>query len=319
MARAFWVVAPGRGEIREEALPPPGESDVVVRTIGSGISAGTERLVFEGRVPPSEFERMRAPLQAGRFPAPVKYGYSAVGVVEAGPDAWLGRRVFCLHPHQDRFIAPASMVVAVPDAVPDRRAVLAANMETALNALWDAAPAPGVRIAVVGLGVVGLLVAYLCERQGHTVLGIDVDAARRRAAEALGLAAAGPQAGGPFEIVIHASGNPAGLLWALERLAFEGRVLELSWYGDRPVTLPLGAAFHSRRLTIASSQVGAIAPAKRDHVTHRDRLQAALGLLDDARLDVLVDAVVPLDGLPELMAELAAGQRRVLCARVNYG
>ncbi len=318
-ARAFWVVAPGRGAIRDEPLAPPGEEDVLVRTRASGVSAGTERLVFQGRVPPSQYETMRAPLQAGAFPAPVKYGYAAVGLVEAGAAALRDRRIFCLHPHQDRFTAPAAMAVPVPDDVPDARAVLAANMETALNALWDAAPQPGERVAVVGAGVVGLLTAYLLARHGHGPLVVDVDRERAPAASRLGLAfAAAGEVEREFDLVVHASGAPAGLVWALERLAFEGRVVELSWYGDRDVALPLGGAFHSRRLAIVSSQVGHVARPMRGRLDHRGRLERALALLADPALAGLVDTVVAFEELPGFMAELAEGRRRVLCARITY-
>lgn len=319
IARAFWVDAPGRGSIHSEPLDAPKPGEVRVRTTASGLSVGTERLVFAGSVPPSEHERMRAPLQAGSFPAPVKYGYAAVGIVEAGEPLLQGCRVFCLHPHQDRFVAPTAMAVPIPDGVPDHRAVLAANMETALNALWDAAPVPGERTAVVGQGVVGLLTAYLLARHGHAPVVIEPDPVRAAVARGLGLTVGDAALAGPFDLIVHASGNPEGLVWSLERLAFEGRVVELSWYGDRAVTLPLGAAFHSRRLKILSSQVGVVAPAMRDRMTHARRLAMALALLDEPRLDALVDATIPLGALPVFMIELAAGRRRVLCARITYG
>jgi 2-desacetyl-2-hydroxyethyl bacteriochlorophyllide A dehydrogenase len=318
-ARAFWIVAPGRGEVRDEQVPAPGDREVRVRTRTSGVSAGTERLVFTGGVPPSQYDLMRAPFQAGDFPGPVKYGYAAVGTVDAGPAERLGERVFCLHPHQSAFVVPAAAAVPVPPTVPDQRAALAANMETALNAVWDAAPVPGERIAVVGAGVVGLLTAHLLTRFGFAPVLVDVDAGRATTAAALGIAFAEPDAvAGPFELVVHASGSPAGLVWALERLGFEGRVVELSWYGDREVTLPLGAAFHSRRLKLLSSQVGAIAAPVRGRIDHRGRLVRALALLDDDRLDVLVGETVALERLPGFLRALAGGRHRVLCARVTY-
>ena len=318
-ARAFWITRPGDGEIRDVEVPAPGAEEVRVRTIVSGVSAGTERLVFTGGVPASQYAVMRAPFQEGEFPGPVKYGYAAVGVVEDGPATRLGERVFCLHPHQSAFVVPAAAAVPVPAAVPDHRAALGANMETALNAVWDATPAPAERVAVVGAGVVGLLTAHVLDRFGFAPTVVDVDAARGDTSAALGLAFAAPDDGqGPFDLVVHASGAPAGLVWALERLAFEGRVVELSWYGERDVTLPLGAGFHSRRLKILSSQVGAVAAPLRGRVDHRGRLARALALLDDARLDALLDEALPLAKLPTFMRALAAGGRRVLCARIIY-
>lgn len=318
-ARAFWITAPWAGEIRTVEVAEPGGGEVRVRTSVSAVSAGTERLVFTGGVPESQRELMRAPFQEGAFPGPVKYGYAAVGTVEAGAPERIGERVFCLHPHQSAFVVPQEAAVAVPDGVPDHRAALGANMETALNAVWDAAPVPGERIAVVGGGVVGLLVAYLLNRFGHAPVLVDLDPERAATAAALGLRLATPDdATGPFELAIHASGAPAGLAWALGRLGFEGRVVELSWYGTREVSLPLGAHFHSRRLTIHSSQVGAVAAPMRGRVDHHGRLARALALLDDVRLDALLDETVPLAALPDFMRDLAAGRRRVLCARITY-
>ena len=173
--QALWYVGPGRGEIREEPAIEPGPHDVRVRALYGALSRGTERLVFAGKVPEGEFERMRAPFMGGAFPFPVKYGYAVVGRVEAGPSELRDRVVFALHPHQSVFTIPAGAAVPVPEGVPPRRAALAANMETALNAVWDAAPGPADRIAVVGAGVVGVLTGYLCGRlPGAQVTGDEL-------------------------------------------------------------------------------------------------------------------------------------------------
>jgi 2-desacetyl-2-hydroxyethyl bacteriochlorophyllide A dehydrogenase len=313
-ALAFWVVAPGRGEIRAEPLRRPGAGEALVETLASGISRGTESLVFLGRVPESQHAAMRCPLQEGEFRLPVKYGYSAVGVVRDGPEALMGRRVFCLAPHQTRFIAPASMLTPVPDPVPTRRAVLAANMETALNIAWDAAALPGERVLVAGAGVVGLLAAHLLARiPGVSLAVVDPDAAKRPAASALGLAFAAPEeAPREADLVVHASGAPEGLRLALSHAAFEGRIVEASWFGDREVALPLGEAFHSRRLRLVSSQVGHVGGAMRGRRSHAERMALALALLDDARLDALLDGPSGFADLPATMARLAASPG-VLC------
>lgn len=323
MARALWTVAEGRCEIREEALPPRGPDQALVRCVASGISRGTERLVLMGRVPDSQHHAMRCPLQAGDFPFPVKYGYSAVGVVEDGPDSLPGRRVFCLHPHQDRFLAPAAMCVPVPDAVPDARAVLAANMETAVNILWDAQPLVGERTLVIGAGVVGLLVAALLARlPGTEVVVCDVDARRRAVAEALGARFAAPEdAPGGRDLIIHASADPAGLRRALDLCGFEARIVEASWFGTREAALPLGEAFHAKRLRIVSTQVGAVAPAMRGRRTHGERMALALSLLTDDRLDALVGPATPFDDLAEAMPRLLnppPGEVPPLCPLVTY-
>jgi threonine dehydrogenase-like Zn-dependent dehydrogenase len=318
-ARAFWAVASGRGALRAETLPPPGDGEALVRTLATGVSRGTEALVFAGRVPESQYATMRCPFQAGQFPFPVKYGYSAVGVVEHGPDALVGRRVFCLHPHQDRFVVPAAMLTTVPEAVPTRRAVLAANMETALNIAWDATALPGERVLVIGAGVVGLLTAHLLARiPGVALAVVDRDPNKAAVAAALGLAFAAPaDAPAEAELIVHASASPDGLSLALARAAFEARIVEASWFGDRTVPLPLGEAFHSRRLRLISSQVGAIAAPMRFRRSHAERLALALRLLDDARLDALLDGPTPFDDLPATMARLAASPG-ALCHVVAY-
>jgi threonine dehydrogenase-like Zn-dependent dehydrogenase len=311
-ARAFWTVAPGRGEIRADMLPAPGPDQLRVRTLASGISRGTEALVFAGRVPPSQYTAMRAPLMAGEFPFPVKYGYSTVGLTDAGG------RVFVLHPHQDAFVAPATMCVPVPDSVPTRRAVLAASMETALNIAWDAAPLAGERILIIGAGVIGLLAASLLARiPAARVTVIDIDSSRAVLAERFGCAfATADAAPDEQDLVVHASGTEDGLRLALARVAFEARIIEASWFGDRGVILPLGEAFHSRRLHIAASQVGSIAPAMRGRRTHAERLALALNLLADPAYDSLIEPTTDFEDLPHAMPRLLAGG---LCHVVTYG
>jgi threonine dehydrogenase-like Zn-dependent dehydrogenase len=319
-ARAFWIAAPGKGEIRVETLPSPGTTDVFVRTLYSGISRGTEALVFNGAVPPSEHERMRAPFQSGEFPAPVKYGYSNVGVVERGPAELAGRSVFCLYPHQTHYVVPAAAVHPLPDDVPPARAILAANLETALNGLWDAAPRIGDRIAIVGAGTVGCLAAWLAARiAGCEVQLIDVDRRKAAVAQQLQIEFALPDnATREADVVIHASGSAGGLATALELAGFEATVLELSWFGDRQPAVPLGAAFHSRRLSLKSSQVGTIAAAQRGRWTTQRRMRLALRLLAASALDALVGEESCFDELPAIFAKLADGRGYSLTHRIAY-
>jgi NADPH:quinone reductase-like Zn-dependent oxidoreductase len=324
IARALWTIAPGIAELRPETLPARAPDQVLARMIASGISRGTERLVLAGKVPESQWGVMRCPFQVGYFPFPVKYGYSAVAHVAEGPAALQGKRVFCLHPHQDVFLAPAAMCIPVPDAVTDGRAVLGANMETALNILWDAQPLPGERALVIGAGVVGLLVAYLLARiPAMAVTIIDPDASRRGVAEALGITFAALEAApAEQELIIHASANPAGLRQALQCAAFEARIIEASWFGAQEVALPLGEAFHSRRLRLISSQVGAIAPAMRARRSFGERMAQALGLLADPALEALVGPATSFHDLPQALPSLlnpAPGQPAPLCPLVTYG
>jgi threonine dehydrogenase-like Zn-dependent dehydrogenase len=294
---------------------------VVVRTLRSGISRGTETLVFRGGVPPEQHVRMRAPFQDGDFPGPVKYGYLNVGAVEQGPPELSGRTVFCLYPHQTAYVVPARAVAVVPEGVPPARAVLAGTVETAVNALWDAAPLVGDRIAVVGAGAVGCCVARLLRRfPGVEVTLVDVDPGRAAVAIALEVGFALPEdAEGGRDLVVHTSATSAGLQRALELLAPEGTVLDLSWYGDTEVRLSLGGAFHSGRLGIRSSQVGTVSPARAARRTTADRLALALELLRDPVFDVLLTGESRFDELPEVMARLAAGSLPALCHTITYG
>ena len=319
-AEALWYVGPGRAEMRREAVPVPGPGEVRVRALHGAISRGTERLVLSGRVPPSEYARMRGPHMEGDFPFPVKYGYATVGAVEAGPSNLAGRTIFALHPHESRFVLPATAVTPVPDSVPPRRAVLAANMETALNATWDAAPGPSGRIAVVGAGVIGALVAWLCGRMANTqVTMVDLLPSRAALAERLGVSFAPPaEAPRDCDFVFHTSASAAGLATALALAGDEASVIELSWYGAGDVPVPLGGAFHSRRLRLISSQVGKVAPSHRAEVTERQRLAAALELLADPALDALLAPAVKFRELPGQLARLLASETDVLCPVIDY-
>jgi threonine dehydrogenase-like Zn-dependent dehydrogenase len=319
-ARAFWVAEAGRGEIRTEPLRAPGSGEALVRTLYSGISRGTEALVFLGKVPRSEHERMRAPFQAGEFPAPVKYGYCNVGVVEQGPADLRGRHVFCLFPHQTRYVVPVDALRALPDDVPPARAVLAANLETAVNALWDATPRIGDRVAVIGAGTVGCLVAWLAARiVGADVELVDVDARKAAAAAALGVVFRSPGAATrDVDVAIHTSGSGSGLATALDLAGFEATVLELSWYGDNAPAVPLGGAFHSRRLTLKSSQVGTVASAQRARWSHARRMDFVLRLLARPELDNMISGESRFDELPILLEQLTAAPGYTLCHRIVY-
>jgi hypothetical protein len=322
-SQALWYVAPGRAEIRDELPVGPdtlGPDMVLILALYGGISRGTERLVFSGRVPPSEYARMRAPFMAGDFPFPVKYGYATVGRIAAGPDALVGRIAFALFPHQTAFALPVDRIALLPADVPASRAVLSANMETALNAIWDAAPGPADRIAVVGGGVVGSLCAWLAGKlPGAEVTLVDIDAGRAAAAAALGVRFALPDAAPPeCDVVIHASASPAGLATALRLAGNEATVVELSWYGAGDVAVPLGEAFHSRRLRLISSQVGQVAPSHRPRWSYARRMDAALGLLADPALDTLLAPSVDFHDLPTQLPMILGADGGVPCPLIRY-
>lgn len=320
-ALAYWLREPGVGEIRQVELPEPGPNDVLVRTRYSGVSRGTETLVHRGGVPASQYAVMRAPFQEGDFPGPVKYGYLNVGSVEAGPPELLGRNVFCLYPHQTAYVVPATAVIVIPDDVPLARAVLAGTVETAVNVLWDAAPLIGDRITVVGAGMVGCSVARLLSRfPGIEVTVVDIEPSRAQVAAALGVGFALPaDAADNRDLVIHASATGAGLQLSLDLLAPEGTVIDASWYGDDAVTLSLGAAFHSKRLTIRASQVGMVSPVRRTGRSFTDRLTLALQLLRDDAFDVLMTGESRFDELPDVLVRMTAGTLPALCHAITYG
>jgi len=317
-AAALLYCGPGQAELRDEAIAPPTAGQIRVRALYGAISRGTEALVFNGRVPQSEFARMRTPFMAGQFSFPVKYGYATVGRVESG--ALQGKIIFALHPHQSLFNLPAGAAVEIPPNLPPQRAVLAANMETALNAVWDAAPGPADRITIVGGGVVGALVAWLCGRiPGAEVTLVDIDASRKELAGAFGVGFAEPvNAKGECDLVVHASGSPEGLRTAIELAGDEATVLEMSWYGDTTVSAMLGGSFHSRRLRLISSQVGRVAASHRPRWTHSRRLTAAVALLADARLDALLAPAVKFPDLPRHLPKILGAGSGTLCQLIAY-
>jgi threonine dehydrogenase-like Zn-dependent dehydrogenase len=317
---AFWVAAPGRGEIRSEPVPTLSNLTLSVQTLYTGVSRGTESLVFGGHVPPGEYERMRAPFQVGQFPAPVKYGYSNVGRVIEGPADLVGKIGFCLYPHQQRYVVPREAFYVLPESVPAQRAVLAANLETALNGLWDSGAAPGDRVSVVGAGSVGCLAAWLASRMpGCDVELIDINSHRANVAIALGLKFAHPVAARiGADVVLHSSGSADGLALAMHIAGFEATIVELSWYGTRSVTLPLGESFHSQRLTLKSSQVGTIAGARRARWNFRRRMELVLALLTDPALDALINSEGRFEDLPQTLATLSKSPGDVIMHRVTY-
>jgi len=320
-ARAYWLREPGVGEIRPARLPEPGPGDVLIRTVRSGISHGTETLVFRGGVPAGQYAAMRAPFQEGDFPGPVKFGYLNVGAVEEGPPDLRGRTVFCLYPHQTVYVVPADAVSVVPEGIPTARAVLTGIVETAVNALWDAAPLVGDRVAVVGAGMLGCCVARLLQRfPGVRVTLVDVDPERAGIGAALGGDFALPEeADGGCDLAVHTSATSAGLQRSLELLAPEATVIDLSWYGDTEVRLSLGGTFHAGRLGIRSSQVGTLSPARASRRTTADRLALALELLRDPAFDALLTGESRFDELPDVMARLATGSLPAVCHTITYG
>lgn len=316
---ALWIESERACALRTEELQPADTSEVLVRSLYSGISRGTESLIFNGAVPPSEFERMRGPHMQGNFPFPVKYGYSSVSVVEGGPEDLIGKTVFCLHPHQDFFVTNVDMVTPLPDGLPPERAVLAANMETALNIVWDALIQPGDRVAVFGAGVVGTLIASLSSRiAGTETILVDMNADRRKPVQEMDIHFIQPSdLEGEYDVLINASASGAALADAIDHAGIEARIVEASWYGDKTVTIPLGGAFHSKRLSLISSQVGSIPALRKARWTFSRRMAKALELLLDERLDNLISGETAFADLATDYPRILSSQD-TLCHRIHY-
>ncbi len=319
-ARSLWYLAPEKVQLRSESLKPLKDGEVRVRALFGALSRGTESLVYRGEIPESEYQRMAAPWMGGTFPYPVKYGYCHVGRIEDGPADWIGQRVFALRPHESMYVAALKDVVPLPVGLTPERAVLSANMETALNAVWDASPGPGDQILIVGGGVVGCLIAYLCAGlKGANVTLVDINPDRASVATALGVQFALPQnAPKECDVVFHCSASAAGLATAIGAAGEEAQVLELSWFGNREISLSLGGAFHSRQIRLQSSQVGHISATRRPRWTHRRRLQAAMGMLIDERLDVLLTHSVDFEDLPDQLPNLLGSKSQALCSLIRY-
>lgn len=324
-ALALFYERAGVGFLKNCKLPTFDNQSVRIKTLYSGISRGTESLVFNGLIPKSEWPTMRCPHQAGDFSFPLSYGYSVVGkVIKVGSEItklFPGDTVFVLHPHQEQIVAHGEMVRLVPKNVPSRRAVLAANMETALNGIWDGGIKAHQSVSVIGGGVVGLLTAYLANKTTDAIVTlIDINPAKREIAERLGLIFAMPdEAPVEQDVIFNTSSSEAGLQCGLDHLAFEGRLVEMSWYGSKPVNLSLGGRFHSNRLQIISSQVGHISPAKRETHGYADRMSEAMQWLADPVLDHLLEPEIAFKALPDQLPRIFAGDSDVLCQLVSYG
>ena len=287
-ARALFHTAPRRVEIRELPVPRAARGEVVVRTVCSGISTGTERLIFRGDVPQDVALDDTIKALAGTFRYPFPYGYACVGRVE-GQDGL----VFAFHPHQDTFAVAASDLIALP-AVGRAAGTLFPLVETALQVTLDADASYADRVVILGAGTVGLLTALLLKRSGRRPLCAEPQAWRRDLAARLGIAAVTPEeVEKEVPLVIDASGNAQAPARALEILAHEGTLLIASWFGSQPVPMPLGGAFHRRRLTIRSTQVSTIPARMSGTWTIARRRAEAAALLPELPLDELCTHAFP--------------------------
>ncbi|HSQ79372.1 MAG TPA: zinc-binding alcohol dehydrogenase [Candidatus Bathyarchaeia archaeon] len=318
-ARAFWLTRKGRGALKAETLDYPGGDWCVVRAMFSAVSPGTERLVAMDRVPAALRQEMRCPYMGGRFPFPVKYGYSLVGEVVQGPAELRGRVVHVLHPHQDFCVVRAKDVRPLPAGVPPARATLASNLETAITAAWDAEVMIGERILVVGFGVVGSLVArVLALGPAFEVTVAETRPDRRRLAESLGFRVAEGRGEGHFDLAFDTSGAAAGLRSAVESVGLEGRVVAVSWFGTAPVPLDLGGTFHSRRKRIIGSQVSRLPGGLGPRWDTARRTELVFRLLERPEFDLHVGPAVSFTELPKTYGSLVGRRPQGLSPLIIY-
>ncbi len=324
--QAYWVIEPGRGELRTESVSAEGAPDTcLIRAIHGAVSLGTERLVGLGKVPASCQSDMACQYMAGHFSLPIKYGYHLVGRIEEGEHS--GKHGFVMHPHQGVARVRERDVVILPESLPRIRATLIPNLETALNAVWDAeveGQEPSTPLVIWGAGIVGLLVAYVLERQGfESVEVVEATAPRRDFANSLPWIGTVREprevSSGRYGKAFHCTGSPAALQGALDSVGFEGTVIEMSWFGDQTVPLRLGTDFHSQRKQIRASQVGTVAPSRRGSHGPRERLDVVLELLDDADLDLLLGSPLNFPDLPNWMSQLYANEASFPAPIIEYG
>jgi 2-desacetyl-2-hydroxyethyl bacteriochlorophyllide A dehydrogenase len=327
-ARAVRFIAPRQVSVDKVPLPDVEPGQVMVRTSYSGISSGTEMLAYRGELDPSTDLDESLSTLSGNFGYPFSYGYSCVGVVERGtaavPD---GSTVFTFHPHQDRLVVPESDVVLLSPTASSRdlrEATLFPLVETALQLTLDCGPVFEETVVVVGLGPVGLLTALLLGRAGARVVATEPRQWRREVAASVGVTAVDPASvrsalpADGVPLLVESSGAPAALASALGLLAHEGTALVASWYGTKPVPLPLGAEFHRRRLTIRSSQVSTIPAASRGRWTRERRRSVAASLLASLPLAALATTEFPLDGAGDAYAAIDRGDPGLIHVALRY-
>lgn len=317
-ARAVWFSAPRTVELREEPVSVPGEGEIVVRSIVSLISAGSEMNVYRGdAVTPQEVE---LPTRGGDFPFPIKFAYQIVGEVEeAGPNSGysVGDLVFCFHPHQDRFKILAAMppgidlslVYPVPADLDPRRATFANLFSVAYNTLLDVPVRIGDVVAVSGLGVIGHFAAHLARPIAGRLILVDPLEERRKKAEWIGADAVVDPSGAVeainalsdgrgADVYIEASGAPAALQGAIDATGVEGCIGVLSYYGRREATLRLAPEFHLRRQRIISSFVAMIGSGLQPRWTMLRRTEEAMRRLGTIDTEILISHTVSLDEAP---------------------
>lgn len=328
MRQSLWFTGVRQQEIRSEPLPTPGPGQLGVTTLLSAISAGTELLLYRGQMPAEMSADASIEALSGTLAFPLKYGYSAVGLVTSLGDrvdaAWLGQRVFAFNPHETGFVISAENAISISEHIESDAAVLLPNMETALSFAMDGAPIIGERVLVLGQGIVGLLTTHLLAQMPLASLtAVDKLAIRRNIALEIGATQTfgidQPLESDSYDLVYELSGNPAALNTAIDAVAFGGRIVVGSWYGTKRASLDLGGAFHRKHVQIISSQVSTLAPRWQGRWTKARRMQTALQLLPGVNLNLLITQRTPFDSVLDAYRLLDTQPNSHLQTVLTYG
>ncbi|MEM9671559.1 MAG: zinc-binding alcohol dehydrogenase [Bacteroidota bacterium] len=315
---ALWHLSERESSIRSQSLPPLKTDECLIESLFSLVSSGTETLVANGQVPAELQDSMQVPYMEGSFGFPLKYGYSLVGKVIEGSENLVDRYVHLLHPHQQHCVVKETDVTVIPEGIPPQRAVLASNLETALNAVWDSHLSAGDRVLVVGMGLIGSLVALLASQFPATQIRVaETDPTRQSLAREQGFSLYDPS-DTPFDVAFHSSGSSTGLQTAIDAVGYEGQVIELSWYGTRSAEVKLGGSFHQQRKQIISSQVSQLPAHRQARWDYRRRKQTVLDLLQDDGWDDFLTATVDFTDVPALFDQLRLGDRSQLSWTLRY-
>ena len=334
-SQTLFFIAPRQIEIRSTNLPELKTDEVLVQTVCSAISAGTEMLIYQGRFPRTlETDSVISGLRGG-FKYPLAYGYACVGkVVEVGKDVdreWLNRLVFAFQPHTSHFISKTDSLFSVPNSLLPESACFFPNMETAVNLVQDAAPIFGERVLVLGQGIIGLLTASLLrEFPLETLVTADPYEMRRKASLNMEVSETldpnsenfqsklNAYAQKKFDLTLELSGNPSALEDALALTCFSGRIVIGSWYGEKKVEVDLGGAFHRSRIKLISSQVSTIAPELAARWDKARRFEAAWKALERVQPEKWITHQFPIEQAAEAYHLLDENPQETIQILVTY-
>jgi threonine dehydrogenase-like Zn-dependent dehydrogenase len=307
---ALWHISPDASAILEHDLPAGNDHMLLVKSLYSLVSMGTERIVASALMPSAVWNQMAVPYMEGTFSLPCKYGYSLTGKVLKGPAEYKGKTVHLMHPHQDRLWVNATSVFIVPDDIPATRAVLASQVETAVTAIWDSRISLGDSVLIAGFGLVGAMIALLTSPiPGVKIAVLEKNEFRKELARELCFDVIDKQDenGKIFDVAIHTAGDEKALQFCIDHIGHESQVTEVSFYGKKSITLMLGETFHTQRKRIVVSQVAHIPSHKLNRWDLHRRKKLVFDMLKDKRFDMLVENRIPFEQAPLLFNQIRYG------------